>query len=239
MNNKICVSKNNFYLILIIFSIFIYLHFNKNSNEETKTMETKEIVRNESVNKESVNNERSKLIEDKYNELLNKIESNIEKQDKLSETLDSSTESDVEKEIVTKREVLLDRDRRMVDDDFVAPERRLPSHAYPDRNIKQMINIPTRGYPDNYQNIGILVRKEDEKILKLFGRQTYPGSNQYEYYVIDSSSNSDNKIPLEIPGNKEIYDNDVVPIPWLDQSKGLFEVKIYDYDVPRYNPYVF
>ena len=227
MNDKICVSKDYFYLIIIIFAIFIYIHYSQNLNEEKD-------INNQTSEEDKKSEEklRSELISKKYNELLNKIESTMEMQEELNDNLKSKKNDDY------VGDVLINRDRKVLEDDFVAPERRLPRHAYPNRALKQLINIPTRGYPDNYQNVGILVRKEDEKILKLFGRQTYPGSNQYEYYVIDSSSNSENKVPLCIPGNKEIYDQDVIPISWLDQSKGLFEAKIYDYNAPKYNPYV-
>ena len=118
-----------------------------------------------------------------------------------------------------------------------APERRLPRHNYPTESVKKLINFPTRGYPDNYQNLGILVRKSDERILKLFGRQKFPGSSQYEYYVVDSYNSQ--KFPLKLNGMKELSDKDVISIPWFDQSKGKFEVKIFDYDAPRYNPNIF
>jgi len=85
--------------------------------------------------------------------------------------------------------------------------------------------------------LGLLVRKADERILKLFGRQRFPGSSQWEYYTVDSYNMQ--KVPLKIEGMKELSNNDVVAVPWLDQGKGKFEVKIFDYDVPRYNPNIF
>lgn len=136
-----------------------------------------------------------------------------------------------------KVDILKVRDRQVVDDDFKPPERRLPRHNYPTESVKQLINYPTRGYPDNYQNLGLLVRKADERILKLFGRQRFPGSSQWEYYTVDSYNMQ--KVPLKIEGMKELSNNDVVAVPWLDQGKGKFEVKIFDYDVPRYNPNIF
>ena len=147
---------------------------------------------------------------------------------------ESSTISEIDHDFLTKR------DKDVVENKFKPPERRLPRHNYPIREVRHAMNVPTRGYPDNYQNVGMLVRKNDEKILKLFGRQRFPGSNQWEYYVLENeTSDSSTKIPLKIPGNKEILNNEVIAVPWLDQSKGKFDVKIFDYDVPRYNPYVF
>ena len=130
------------------------------------------------------------------------------------------------------------RDRNILYDPIVAPERRVDITQYP-LPILQKINIPTRGYPDNYQLIGLLSRTEDEKILQLFGRPTFPGSNQYEYYVTTETNGFTNKIPIETKGKREIEDGTYVKVPIFDQNKGDFQVKLYNYDTPRYNPYVF
>jgi hypothetical protein len=134
-------------------------------------------------------------------------------------------------------QLLEDRDRTLLSDPIVAPERRIENHQYPMR-IKHLINIPTRGYPDNYQLIGLLNRNSDEKILQLFGRPTYPGSNLWEYFVTTEQYGFANKIPLDIPGKKEINDGDVINIPMFDKNKGDFQVKLYNYNTPRYYPNV-
>jgi len=141
---------------------------------------------------------------------------------------------------VEKRIILEKRDREVVNDDFVPPERREPEHIYPDREVKNIINIPTRGVPDNYQSVGVLVRREDEKILQLFGRQKYMGSNQWEYYVTGMDRYGfPNKMPIKVKGDKELFDKDKIELDWLDKSKGEFEVNLYNFDVPRYNPFVY
>lgn len=220
MDQKICIPKNYFYLILIIFAMFTHIHY-LNYEKKLNLISNNNYLKNKEI--------------DNIKKSLNKIDkkASVIHQDNKSNTNNKS----VSNYIQSDKDLFIERDRRVLVDDLVAPERRLPRHAYPTRYLKSLINIPTRGYPDNYQNMGILVRKEDEKVLKLFGRQVYPGSDQYEYYVVDNNNSADNKVPLNTPGKKELYDNDVVPIPWLDESKGLFEVKIFDYNVPRYNPY--
>lgn len=141
---------------------------------------------------------------------------------------------------VEKRIILEKRDREVVNDEFVPPERREPEHIYPDREVKNIINVPTRGFPDNYQSVGVLVRREDEKILQLFGRQKYMGSNQWEYYVTGMDRYGfPNKMPIKVKGDKELFDKDKIELDWLDKSKGEFEVNLYNFDVPRYNPYVY
>jgi hypothetical protein len=138
-----------------------------------------------------------------------------------------------------KRLLLSNRDRDILLNDFAPPERRVPSYAYPDRYIKSLLNIPTRGDPDNYQLLGIVLRNNTETAYNLFGRQTYPGSNQYEYYVQASMNDNLVKIPISIKGDKEIEDDQIIDIPGTNQIMGSFRVKLYKLNVPRYNPLFF
>jgi hypothetical protein len=144
----------------------------------------------------------------------------------------------INRSYIEKKKFLKKRDRKVVNDDFIAPERRDPEHVYPDREVKNIINIPSRGLPDNYHSVGVLARIQDEKILQLFGRQKYMGSNQWEYYVTGMDRYGfPNKMPIKIKGDKELYDKDKIDLDWLDKSKGNFEVNLYNFDVPRYNPF--
>jgi len=137
-----------------------------------------------------------------------------------------------------KRMLLELRDRRSLNDELAPPERRDPEHVYPSKEIKNIINIPSRGLPDNYQSVGALVRKADEKILQLFGRQKYAGSNQWEYYVSGMDRYGfPNKMPIKVKGDRELTDKDKIQLDWLDKSKGDFEINLYDFDIPRYNPF--
>jgi hypothetical protein len=134
---------------------------------------------------------------------------------------------------------LYERDKQVLYNDFKPPERRNPATnqiLYTKQNTNQ-INIPSRGYPDEYQLLGNVFRNDTETIYELFGRQIYPGSSQYEYYVIGSDNkNFKVKIPIKIQGNKEIYDDQVVDIPGTNIDKGQFKVKLYNINTPRYIP---
>ena len=77
-----------------------------------------------------------------------------------------------------------------------------------------------------------------ESAFNLFGRQKFPGSNQYEYYVQGNMHFNNVKLPIKIRGDKEVEDGQVLEIPGIDKKRGIFKVKLYDYDAPRYNPYV-
>ena len=114
-------------------------------------------------------------------------------------------------------------------DDFQPPEQI-------NRHVRS-INIPTRGFPEDYQLKGLLLRDNTETAYNLFGRQKFPGSSQYEYYIIANMDRNHVKIPLKINGDKEIEDGQTINVPGTNQNNGSFTVKLYDYDVPRYIPY--
>jgi len=121
------------------------------------------------------------------------------------------------------------RDIDVVYNNFAPPYRR-------DELNYRFLNIPTRGYPDNYQLIGIVSRQNTESIYNLYGRQKYPGSNQYEYYIHGTFHNNNIKIPFNTYGDKEINDEQTIHIPGLDEDKGKFKVKLYKYDTLKYIP---
>jgi hypothetical protein len=184
-----------------------------------------------------IHNEKNKYKYDpdyKYNdEILTKISKSISQ-------LQSQTNSE---KIITpeinKRIVLANRDQEVITNDFAPPERRVPSYLYPETSVKEKINIPTRGYPDSYQLLGIVLRNNTETAYNLFGRQTFSGSNQYEYYVQGNMDGNIVKIPIKIRGDREIEDEQGIYIPGTDPNKGSFKVKLYKLDVPRYNPNIF
>ena len=133
---------------------------------------------------------------------------------------------------------LENRDRRILDDPLVAPERRVQNYQYPFPLMgNNFINYPTRGFPENYQQLGLATRTNDEKIFQLFGRPTFPGSNQWEYYVKTEKEGYINKIPIISKHQRELEDEDEIEILGMDPNKGKFKIKLFNYDAPRYNPY--
>ena len=117
------------------------------------------------------------------------------------------------------------------------------------------INIPSRGPFQAYQQVGILSKDEiadpdkipgnnnESNILPLFGRPTYTGSNRWNYYTTSDKFQAV-KLPINIEGRKctddlgcdELRDGDMVTIP---SYNGRFRVEIYDFDKPRYIPFVY
>lgn len=117
------------------------------------------------------------------------------------------------------------------------------------------VNVPTRGPEGGYQQIGYIYKEEidDENktvgsgseavMLPLYGTPTYNGSNKWMYYISSDKYHSikmpithkDRKCDSEF-GCDELYNNDVVDVPAYN---GKFKVNIYEFDKPKYLPYVY
>lgn len=102
------------------------------------------------------------------------------------------------------------------------------------------INIPTRGEPSNYQQVGILQNTtNNEDVKPLYGRQTYPGSNQWNYFT-SLDSHLATKIPVTLGttdctderGCTELQKNQTITILQND-----YNVTLYNTYAPRYIPY--
>ena len=117
-------------------------------------------------------------------------------------------------------------------------------HSTPRRQLQDnKINTPTRGEPPDYQQLGILTDTiNPENIKPLYGRQTYHGSNKWNYYSsLDSHLSS--KIPITIDhkkctdeyGCQEINDNDIIQI---GKSTTNYSVTLYSMNTYRYIPYL-
>lgn len=158
-------------------------------------------------------------------------------------------------------------DEEKIHDVLEQPTRRIPRHEIPNMVVRRGIDYPTRGYPDNFSQQGILVavdkkdsykdkdkkcngnckgkHKDDDKdtpvsqpinydnrIIRLFGRQQYPGSNRYDYYTSISSGNDQIKIPIG-KKNKELYDGDEI---YINELGSRYRVQLHDFDEPKYYP---
>jgi hypothetical protein len=216
MADNVCLPKTH---LLIIFLIFIgsaawYIHKDKKKHQDDP---------NYKYNNMALDNLKNTIME-----LQNKIDKNEQ----------TKTITNLSPEDIDRKQFLNQRDREVLYNDFVGPERRQPEHAYPYKYVKNQINIPSRGLPDNYHLIGLLLRNNTESAFNLFGRQTFPGSDQWEYYVGGNLKDTAVKIPIQIRGSREIEDGQTIVVPGSDPSKGPYKVKLYKYDAPRYNPLV-
>lgn len=117
------------------------------------------------------------------------------------------------------------------------------------------VNVPSRGFSGGFQQVGYLYKKDVSKpdvpvgqdpnsvIIPLYGRPLWPGANKWNYYL-----NSDKfhavKMPFQVKGRSsdddhgidELHDKDEIDLPAYN---GKFEVTIYNYDKPRYIPFLY
>ena len=107
------------------------------------------------------------------------------------------------------------------------------------------INTRTRGQPTSYQQIGILTNTNNQNDVRpLYGRQTYRGSNSWNYYS-SLDSNLSTKIPIfkssdkctDERGCQEINDGDNVTIGNISTTQYTFTK--YSNDSFRYIPDLF
>ena len=102
------------------------------------------------------------------------------------------------------------------------------------------INVNTRKM-DNWRQVGVL-HNDKGRVLPLYGRQTYSGSNKWNYYTASDGNNSF-KLPIAIDGKdcsesygcKELYEDSSLPIEAYGQK---FNVQLYDDDKPKYIPFI-
>jgi hypothetical protein len=107
------------------------------------------------------------------------------------------------------------------------------------------INTRTRGQPTSYQQVGILTNiSNSNDVRPLYGRQTYRGSNSWNYYS-SLDSNLSTKIPIfkssdkctDERGCQEINDGDNVTIGNISTTQYTFTK--YSNDSFRYIPDLF
>ena len=112
------------------------------------------------------------------------------------------------------------------------------------------INVQTRGYPDTFQQIGLLATpggsdmsaSPNRTILPLFGRKLITNRDRWNYYTRTDGMN-----PVQVPvqfkrrncdediGCDEITEGDSVGVPVLGQS---FTANVFRYSTPRYLPVI-
>lgn len=101
------------------------------------------------------------------------------------------------------------------------------------------INIPTQGFPENYQSMGLL-KQHDGKVLPLYGRRVASRSDRFNYYT---RTDTYNPVPLpiqfkrkdcqDVVGCQELFDGDTVRITPTGEEA---TATLYRFDGPMYVP---
>jgi len=141
---------------------------------------------------------------------------------------------DSQKDVIQVNNII--KDKKEVDE---------PRRFYDSRFISRKdmeINVPTRGEPPEYQQVGILTGEGTENIKPLYGRQTYRGSNQWNYFT-SLDSHLATKIPIFMDGEdctdergcKELNKGDTIN---MGDTENEYRASIYGTIAPRYIPHV-
>lgn len=219
-----CFDKNTFLLGLLSLIILVVFYIGSNNDKFYRI-------------EKSLDENR-----DKINKKINKYRDRVNSLTQINNNLERNAESN--SYLNAERHYQADKDQQRIYNPLMPPERSFP-YRISRRGVP--INIPTRGHSTGYQQVGALIQDDgtgnNQKILPLYGEQTYPGSRQWKYYT---SSDGYNAIKLPIVNNgkdcqdtygcDEIYEGTVVNVKGHDSG---FKANIYKLDSPRYLPHVY
>jgi hypothetical protein len=149
----------------------------------------------------------------------------------MSKMLQTEPETIIQEKIVYK--TMEESDDQPYRDDIYTPDLRQVRRSPP-------FNIKTRGPPENYDMVGFLQDPDDtNKLQQLFGRRTYPNSNNWNYYV---KSDQYHQIPIPVSINGQNCTDERGCVEVQDQgSLNIFNkdhtATIYKPEPYYYNPY--
>ena len=113
------------------------------------------------------------------------------------------------------------------------------------------INMRTRGYNQEYSQVGILTRERkdrtedtsfrDNMILPLFGRRAVNGRDKYQYYSMSNTGSVNTKLPVKIRGKScvgeygcdELMNGDTAYVEGYNDS---FHATVYENNTFSYIP---
>ncbi len=256
---QFCIGSN-FLITVLVFVIIILLFYLLRNNLGSNTFLTLDKQNDSDVpcSKKFLNldnqNENPKTV--KKNNIKVKTDN-----EEISNLVDTNNDSDtnivIKFQPETEKSYLVNKDYERVVNPLLPPERRnhyIDPHSHVMVSSGVPINIPTRGESGGFQQVGVLHKIElsddtmqignnsEPVILPLMGAPTYNGSHKWTYYTATDKYNQI-KLPITNKNRKcdseygcdELYDEDVVTIPAYN---GSFKVKKYEFDKPRYLPFV-
>jgi hypothetical protein len=138
-------------------------------------------------------------------------------------------------QMMIQKDPIKEYDYKKLVDPLEEPTKRVDRYLLGPLEYRNLFNYPVRGYHDTPRWLGLLINDTDttdNKIIKLFGRQKYPKSNQYEYYAIVNMGMD--KIKIHLTNEKELNDSDPVDIHELGKT---YYVKLNKNDDFGYDPH--
>ena len=244
MNSNICpngyICINHFNAILLVLAFIFALYFV--NDKQYKTIFSK--ISNIENNKKTISNKYSNNQDN--NSLLNKNNYLEIQNNKLENKYNSLLEQT--QNIQNQRNK--HHDLSVVSNPLYPPLQRHVSN----KTLGIPINIETRESGGDFQQLGMLSKDNikddtanpgnntDSVILPLYGKPTYKGSSKWLYYT-ETDKYNPVKIPISVNnldctddmGCNELSNGDNVSI---SSYNGLFNVKIYKFNKPRYIPFI-
>jgi hypothetical protein len=202
-------KTGNFLFLFMGIVIFLFFILNSKYDNITKS------IQNINFNQKSSENKDKKIQESENKE----ITVNINKDEKIQSQPSIG-------------EIMRNYDYRTLNDPLVAPRRR------DDYNLP-VLPIPSRGFPSAFKKVGLLIDKDAKntdkyKILLLMGRNKFPNSTSYEYYVVENDKNS--SLKFDINRTRELQTDDVIEIHELNKKYNVVMDKMLGYE---YDPYLY
>lgn len=134
------------------------------------------------------------------------------------------------------KQTLENRDKNVAVDVMTPPERRLPIRNIPPQQVQNKFWKSTKGLPENYQYVGNIVSETSDKILPIFGREDYPRSDFWEYYIIyNQNDNFGIKIPINKNPIRELEEDADIELDYFPGE--VFKYKPFEIESIKYNPY--
>lgn len=220
--------------LIALLAFTVYIHF-----EERKQNRLLNQLQSGTLNKNDLTNEELLVLKNKLNE---------NNKNKFQHDVNINIGHQPNNNSVSYIDQLHQKNHERIINPLLPPERSyVNTYGVP-------INIPSRGVSAGFQQVGMLHKdaitntgetignNSDTVILPLYGRPIYPGAKKWNYYTTSDKYNMV-KMPVTINGKKcdstygcdEIYSGDSITLPAYN---GTFKVDIYDFDKPRYIPYV-
>jgi hypothetical protein len=115
-----------------------------------------------------------------------------------------------------------------------------PAYGPPVRDGVE-VNIETRGFAQEYTQLGILTRVGSDLILPLMGRRFMP--DRWQYYTMSNTGNLNTKLPMTFKGRscsgeygcEEMVSGDTV---FVDGYNDTLRVTLYERSKFNYIPYL-
>jgi hypothetical protein len=141
--------------------------------------------------------------------------------------------------IATPTDIITEYDYGNIMDPLQQPGRRASRFDIGPMIHNPHFNIPTRGYPDTFSLQGYLVSDDEDphdpnRIIRLYGRQTYPTSYEWEYYVEVNVANDKLKTDLHRQ-RREIFNGDKVYVPLIKKN---YTASLLKNNTLEYNPFI-